>query len=269
MTTKTGKALLTVLAILVAIGFLASIGVVIKNKFTDNQLPVYVIDNQELDNQKLDNKTSTNASKFTFKLGPTVLGNKSETLKIKNLEVKDSGTTWIYWTWKNPDNEDFGKNMIYINDKNVKNTTREYYNATNLNPGTNNTIKIYVVDKYGVKQNVYVSSTAMTLAGKDTAAPSPINNLGVASRDATSIRWTWTNPTESDFDKAIVYVNGVNVKNTTNNYYEAKDLAQNTIYTIIVHTMDTEGNVNTQDVTNSTRTCLNVCSFGKCRTYCV
>lgn len=271
MTTKTGKALLTVLAVLVAIGFLASIGVVIKNKFFNNELPVYVIDNQEIDNQEIDNETSTNVSKFIFKLNPTVLDNldKNETLKVKNLEVKDSGTTWIYWTWENPNNEDFGKCMIYINDRNVKNTTREYYNATNLNPGTNNTIKIYVIDKYGRIQDDCVSSTAMTLAGRDTAAPSSIDNLEAASRDATTIKWTWTNPAEPDFDKAIVYVNGVNVKNTTNNYYEAKDLAQNTIYTITVHTMDTEGNVNTQNVTNSTRTCLNVCSFGRCRTYCV
>jgi len=266
MTTKTGKALLSVLAVLVAIGLLASVGVIIKNKFSEKELPVYVIDTPEMKNET---GSQANASKFTFKLEPIVSQGKNETLKIKNLEVKDSGTTWIYWTWENPENENFGKCMIYINDRNVKNTTREYYNATNLNPGTNNTIKICVVDKYGVKQSECVSSSAMTLEGRDTAPPSPIDNLAVESKTTTSIKWTWTNPSESDFDKAIVYINGINVKNTTENYYEAKGLAQNTIYTITVHTMDTEGNINTQNVTNSTRTCLDVCSFGKCRTYCV
>ena len=262
MEKKIAKILLTVLIAVVAVALLVTVSYVIKNKY-GKELPVFTLYGSE----QITPVDAGNASEITFTFGASALSNKD--LVVTNLEAKVVGTTWIYWTWTNPSNEDFGRCMLYLDGKNIKNTTREWYNATDLNPGTNHTIRIYVMDQYGVKQSTYVSDTASTLYGIDTAAPSRVDDIKVKSKDATSIEWTWTNPPESDFDKAIIFINGINVKNTTESHYKATGLSPNTIYTINIHTIDTNNNLNAHDVTNSTRTCLDVCSFGHCNTYCV
>ena len=262
MEKKTAKILLTVLIAVVAVALLVTVGYVIKNKY-GKELPVFTLYGPE----QIAPTNAGNVSKITFTFNTSGISNDNS-LVVTDLKAKEVDKTWIYWTWTNPVSEDFGRCMLYLDGKNIKNTTKEYYNATDLNPGTNHTIKIYVMDKYGERQNDYASDTSTTLYGVDTAAPSKVDEIKVASRDATSIGWKWTNPPESDFDKAIVFINGVNVKNTTENHYKATGLNQNTVYTINIHTMDTNGNINAHDVTNSTRTCLNVCSFGHCNTYC-
>jgi nicotinate-nucleotide pyrophosphorylase len=65
----------------------------------------------------------------------------------------------------------------------------------------------------------------------------------------------------------LVFINGTNVKNVTENYYKATGLAQNTYYTISLQTMDTNGNINTHNVENTNRTGIRVCSWGHCNTY--
>ena len=82
----------------------------------------------------------------------------------------------------------------------------------------------------------------------DTIKPSTITNLANVSKGASWIYWNWTNPADSDFSQAIVYVNGSNLANTSNNYYNATGLNPHTSYTITVHAKDTRGNVNNTDV---------------------
>ncbi len=259
METKTAKVLLTVFAVLAAIGILLTIGYVIKDK-AGKQLPVFTLGSQE------DNSKNTNASKIVFSFNAST-SNTDKSLTVKNLEATEIGTNSIYWTWTNPSNENFSRCMIYLDGRNYKNTTNEYYNATDLNPGTNHTIKIYVVDIHGVKQSTYAEDTETTLFGTDTSGPSPVDNVKVTARDATSIEWSWTNPAESDFDKVLVFINDTNVKNVTDNHYKATGLAQNAYYTISLQTMDKNGNINTHSVTDTNRTGIRVCSWTHCNTY--
>ncbi|MDP2672828.1 MAG: hypothetical protein Q8O84_03385 [Nanoarchaeota archaeon] len=82
----------------------------------------------------------------------------------------------------------------------------------------------------------------------DTTPPSSVTNLVNQSATATSIYWNWTNPSDADFNQAIVYLDGVWKINTSNNFYNVTGLTAGTSYTIKVHTKDTSGNVNNTDV---------------------
>ncbi|MBI5881455.1 hypothetical protein HZB90_04965 [archaeon] len=78
----------------------------------------------------------------------------------------------------------------------------------------------------------------------DTTPPGPVTGLDVATKGTTWINWTWVNPTDTDFSKAIIYINGTNRANTSNNYYNASGLLPNTVYQINVSTKDSSENVN-------------------------
>jgi hypothetical protein len=74
------------------------------------------------------------------------------------------------------------------------------------------------------------------------------------SQTASSIYWNWTNPNDSDFAENIVYIDGSNVANTSDNFYNAGGLDANTSYTITVHTKDTSGNINDTDMNSTAKT---------------
>jgi hypothetical protein len=67
------------------------------------------------------------------------------------------------------------------------------------------------------------------------------------------INWTWTNPTNIDFDHVEVYINGIFMKNVTNpdNSFSAFFLVPNTRYNISTRTVDANGRVNASWVNDS------------------
>jgi hypothetical protein len=115
------------------------------------------------------------------------------------------------------------------------------------------------------KAGMYVMNASMSGSGAraifegvtnvtDNTPPASITNLANQSAGYTWIYWNWTNPANADFSKAIVYVNGSNVANTSNNYYNATGLTINKNYTITVNTVDVNGNVNNTNVSNTAKT---------------
>ncbi|MFC1800743.1 hypothetical protein ACFLYT_01670, partial [Nanoarchaeota archaeon] len=88
----------------------------------------------------------------------------------------------------------------------------------------------------------------------DTTPPPSVTNLANTLKDETWLYWTWTNPTDPDFYQAIIYIDGIWQQNTTNNYFNATGLSNNTNYTITVHTRDLIGNVNNTDQNNTATT---------------
>ncbi|MEA3430533.1 MAG: hypothetical protein U9R08_04635, partial [Nanoarchaeota archaeon] len=94
----------------------------------------------------------------------------------------------------------------------------------------------------------------VTYTESDTSPPASVTNLQNESQDIASIYWTWTNPVDADFNETIIYINGTNVINTTNAFYNATGLDDNTNYTITVHTKDHAGNINNTDVNNTAST---------------
>ncbi|MBR9706141.1 hypothetical protein GOV14_03845 [Candidatus Pacearchaeota archaeon] len=90
----------------------------------------------------------------------------------------------------------------------------------------------------------------------DTTPPGSITNLHVYDKSYDWIEWVWDNPTDLDFYQNIIFIDGSEVHRTSNNYYKAIDLNEDTRYTITVHTMDLTGNINDFDVSNTARTKL-------------
>jgi hypothetical protein len=92
---------------------------------------------------------------------------------------------------------------------------------------------------------------------EDTTPPASISDLQNTT-GTTWINWTWTNPTDADFNHTTVYLEGVWQTNTSSTYYNATGLIANTTYEIGTHTVDTNGNVNTTWVNQTTKTVNNL-----------
>ncbi|KAF5434234.1 copper-binding protein (NosD), partial [Candidatus Methanophagaceae archaeon] len=73
-----------------------------------------------------------------------------------------AGTTWINWTWKNPDDGAFNHTIIYINNAFITNTSGTNYNLTNLLPGTTHTISTRTVSTEGVLCDKWLNDTVTT-----------------------------------------------------------------------------------------------------------
>lgn len=73
---------------------------------------------------------------------------------------------------------------------------------------------------------------------------------------ATSINWTWTDPTDADFNHTMVYLNGTFITNVSagTQYYLNSSLASSTQYTISLQTVDYVGNINTTWINQTTTT---------------
>ena len=90
----------------------------------------------------------------------------------------------------------------------------------------------------------------------DITPPLAVSNLINMSIGTTWIYWNWTNPGNSDFDVAFLYLDGINVVNLTSpiNYYNATGLLSGVNYTLTINTKDINGNVNYTNVSSSAKT---------------
>jgi len=89
---------------------------------------------------------------------------------------------------------------------------------------------------------------------QETVPPGAITNLIGNSFSSGTILWNWTNPVDADFNKSIVFIDGTNIANTTNEFFEGTGFQSSSTHTITVHTIDNAGNVNSTDVNNTTTT---------------
>jgi hypothetical protein len=88
----------------------------------------------------------------------------------------------------------------------------------------------------------------------DTVPPGSITGLKNVSYAQNYISWTWTNPSDSDFSKVMVYIDGVFRTNVSSgNSYNATSLNSNSTHSIGTHAVDASGNINNTWV-NDTRT---------------
>ncbi|MFC1800790.1 hypothetical protein ACFLYT_01910, partial [Nanoarchaeota archaeon] len=131
------------------------------------------------------------------------------------------------------------------------------YNSSNLSSG-DGTYRVFAaaLDNNG---NVLMNSKGTYLNATynftlDTTPPNTVTNLAISAKGETWLYWTWINPTNPDFYQAIIYINGTQVANTTNTFYNATNLIIDTDYTITIHTQDFIGNINDTDINNTART---------------
>lgn len=96
------------------------------------------------------------------------------------------------------------------------------------------------------------------VSAADTTPPNSVTNLKNISYATTYINWTWKEPTNVDFAKVKVYIDGTFKVNVTKGirYYKATGLLPNTSHIIGTRTVDTVGNINGTLVSNTSRTAL-------------
>jgi hypothetical protein len=111
---------------------------------------------------------------------------------------------------------------------------------------------------YNESTNYTASSQTYWILVRDTTRPGSISNLGESGAGADWIRWIWTNPTDPDFAQAILYLNGTNIANTSNNYYNVTNLTGYSSYRLTVRTKDNSGNINTTNVSDNAMTMDNI-----------
>ena len=177
---------------------------------------------------------------------------------ITSLDNTTYEQTHINWTWTDPSDTDFEKVLIYLDgafNGDVPKGTR-HYNATGLEPNTGYTISTQTVDTSGNVNATWVNHTASTKPTPDTTPPASITSLDNATYEQTHINWTWTDPSDTDFEKVLIYLDGAfngDVPKGTR-HYNATGLEPNTGYTISTQTVDTSGNVNATWVNHTAST---------------
>jgi hypothetical protein len=94
---------------------------------------------------------------------------------------------------------------------------------------------------------VYVS------ADSDTTPPNSISGL-TNTKSYNWIRWMWTNPSDEDFDYSEIRINNIFITNTSSEYYNLTGLTYRDTRTISIRAVDTTGNINLTEVTQTTQT---------------
>ncbi|WP_214044757.1 hypothetical protein, partial [Methanomethylovorans sp.] len=180
----------------------------------------------------------------------TKITDRNPPATVTDLHVSDIGTNWIHWEWTNPTDADFIHVMVYIDGVLVTNTQDNHYNATGFLEGTVHTIGIQTVDTAGNINPATMTDQATTWT-RDTTPPATVTDLHASSIGANWVRWAWTNPTDADFGHVRIYINGAFVTTTPSNSYNATGLSNGAEHTIAIETVDTSGNINTAQVSDT------------------
>jgi PGF-pre-PGF domain-containing protein len=200
-------------------------------------------------------QAAVNQAVTTLKAAETTFDatRQSPPASVTNLKESNIGTSWIRWSWTKPTDADFSHVMIYIDGTFTTNTSEIFYNATGLAEGTVHTIGTQTVDTAGNINPAIVSDQATTKV-TDRTPPAAVTNLQETNVGASWIYWTWTKPTDADFSNVRIYIDGTYVTSTPNNYYNATGLSNGIAHTIGIETVDTSGNINTAQATDSATT---------------
>ncbi|WP_367343384.1 PGF-pre-PGF domain-containing protein [Methanomethylovorans sp.] len=172
---------------------------------------------------------------------------------VTNLRETATGTNWVHWEWTNPTDADFSHVMVYIDGVFVTTTPNNYYNATGFLEGTVHAIGIQTVDTAGNINPATMTDQATTRT-IDRTPPASVTNLRETATGTNWIHWEWTNPNDADFGHVRIYIDGAFVTTTPSNSYNATGLSNGAEHTIAIETVDTSGNINTAQVSDTATT---------------
>ncbi|MGP3783659.1 S8 family serine peptidase [Paenibacillus sp. 1A_MP2] len=167
--------------------------------------------------------------------------------EVANFTVVGETNSSIDVSWTNPLDVDFAKANVYLNGTFVSNTTNPFFKFVGLTENTDYTIVVKTVDING-NESIGTSIVGRTQATPvvtppvDTTAPGEVSSLEVSNATVNTIRVRWVNPIDADYTKANVYLNGTFVSDTTNSFFEFAGLTEDKAYTIVVKTVDANGN---------------------------
>jgi len=175
-------------------------------------------------------------------------------------------TNSVTWAWTDPSTIDFDRVMIYLNgvfQANVSKGVRGY-TASGLTPATGYTLSTHTVSTTGQVNTTWVNHTATT-AAVPAVPPDSISGLHNTTFLTNAVTWAWTDPATIDFDRVMVYLNGVFQTNVSKGVrgYTASGLTPATGYTLSTHTVSTTGQVNTTWVNHTATTAASANSLGE------
>ena len=113
-----------------------------------------------------------------------------------------------------------------------------------------NSVTFYANNSLGMVNttiNFYVNNTQTNTSILNSTSEA-VSNLTLISKGINYLVWNWTNPNDSNFFQSIIYINGLNILNTTDNNFNLTGLQQNTSYTIDINTESVNGNINYTNV---------------------
>ncbi|MEI6849507.1 MAG: hypothetical protein WCK29_00560 [archaeon] len=225
------------------------------------------------------NYTYTNPVYFNFSQGNNTLtayamnnvttAHTSVTFNVNNSNNQTNNTNMSipFIRINSPVNTFYANNSILLNITAV-NATNVWYNYNgginvsytvpvniSFNNGSN-MLHAFANNSAGINSTMvmfYVNASGMNNTN-DTTAPGIITGLHVQNLGRNYIYWIWNNPSDSDFAHNIIFIDGVNVLNSTNNFYNLTGLGAGTTHTIGVETVDFSGNRNTSRVNNTATT---------------
>ncbi|VVB97701.1 Uncharacterised protein [uncultured archaeon] len=189
------------------------------------------------------------------------------------LRIFNGTTGSILWSYTSSDNEYGYPSISDVNSDGVNEVIAAFYNLTvfrgsdgsilqeiplsaagkttlseDLNGDGNK--EVVAIDTSG---NVYLFAKS---ALADITPPASITSLHNITYAPNHINWTWTDPSNSDFSKAMIYLDGSFQTNVTKGvqYYNATGLTAGSTHTIATRTVDTSGNINLTRVNHTATT---------------
>lgn len=165
--------------------------------------------------------------------------------EVGNLIVSNATEDSLEFSWNNPSDADFDHVVAYFEGQPVD-VAGNVYRATGLAPNTTYTFLIKTVDQANnesVGRTIPATTSAVVQPPVDNTAPAEVSNFEVVGKTTTSINVSWTNPSDPDFAKAYLYLNGNKVNETAGTSFTYAGLTPNTSYVLEVKTVDNNGNV--------------------------
>ncbi len=128
--------------------------------------------------------------------------------------------------------------------------------AKNLGSSQLNLTSVIVSSPDSSAVQINATNGSVGVSTYDDKPPASIKYLKNMTYARNYIKWIWTDPSDGDFSKVLVYLNGSYKTSVSKGvmYYNARGLKPGNIYTISTRTVDTSGNVNMTWVNHSART---------------
>jgi hypothetical protein len=165
---------------------------------------------------------------------------------VSNLTNVSYDSFYINWTWTDPNNPNFDKVQIYINNKYKTSVLKgiQYYKAKKLYANRSYTISTRIVDIDGNVSLTWKNHTAWT--NTDFNPPMRVRKLKNITYAQNYINWTWKDPKDIDFKKVMVFIDNNFMRNVSKGkrFYNATNFEPNTKHTISTWTVDMNGNLN-------------------------
>ncbi|WP_179136314.1 S8 family serine peptidase [Paenibacillus sp. 32352] len=163
--------------------------------------------------------------------------------EVTGLAVTAKTTNSLTVEFTKPSDADYDRANIYLNGALQGSTQGTQFEVVGLLPDTDNLIVVKTVDTSG-NESVGTSIVGRTDASPvvDITPPAEVTDLVIAAKTSSSLRIEFTKPSDPDYKKANVYVDGSLKGSTKDDYYEVTDLEEDTSYTIVVKTVDITSN---------------------------